>query len=494
MGLAISQNHFDPADYQAFMEKTRRCLTVLRQLLAQPGFGDGPASLGAEVEFYLVNPEGLVQPINTELGERVPDPLLTMELNRFNLEYNLSPQPFAGTPFTAFEAELQAATAAINRAARPLAGELVTIGILPTLERSDFGPQSMTDLPRYHVMAEALRNLRGDPFHIHIGGPEPLDLYMDDVTLEGANTSYQLHWRVPVAEFANYYNAVQLATPIVLALSANSPGLFQHRLWDETRIALFKQSIDSRTHIDKAWHLPPRVYFGNGWLRHAGDAFASSVALYQPIIPQTSEEEPEAVLAAGCVPELAELKLHHGTTWPWNRVVYDHHDGGHLRIEMRALPSGPTPMDMNAGGLFLVGAALSLVESMAEITAFMPFAYAEHNFYRAAKFGLQAELIWPDPSGCQLREYPLLEIAERLLPQARQALSATAMAEAEVARLLGLIEGRIANRITGARWQTAVVERLSRQASGPEAHRQMLAHYIANSQSGKPLHEWTLPL
>jgi hypothetical protein len=35
--------------------------------------------------------------------------------------------------------------------------------------------------------------------------------------------------------------------------------------------------------------------------------------------------------------------------------VYDASDGGHLRIEMRALPAGPTTIDMLANAAFLVG-------------------------------------------------------------------------------------------------------------------------------------------
>jgi hypothetical protein len=35
------------------------------------------------------------------------------------------------------------------------------------------------------------------------------------------------------------------------------------------------------------------------------------------------------------------LARHQSTVWRWNRAIYDPALGGHLRIEMRALPAGP---------------------------------------------------------------------------------------------------------------------------------------------------------
>ncbi len=337
MGLSIKKSDFTADEYERFAAKVRTDLTALACLLDQPEFGEGASSIGAEVEFYIVNSDLQVHPINTEIAARVDDPHLTVELNRFNLEYNLSPQAFRGSPFARTEKELLAAIRRINQQAAPLGGELVPIGILPTLRQADTGPGAMTDVPRYHALSKALLKQRGEPFSIHIGGNDCIDLEANDVTMEGANTSFQLHWRVPAHRFADYFNAVQLVTPIVLALASNSPSLFGHHLWEETRIALFKQSIDSRSRHRKTWRHPPRVYYGNGWARSAWELFAASASLYPPIIPLMSEEDPMAVMAQGGVPELAELRLHHGTTWPWNRAIFDPAEGGHLRIEQRKL-------------------------------------------------------------------------------------------------------------------------------------------------------------
>jgi hypothetical protein len=50
----------------------------------------------------------------------------------------------------------------------------------------------------------------------------------------------------------------------VLAVSGNSPTFLGHRLWEETRIALFKQSVGDRPGLR---HRPPRTALGTGWLR-----------------------------------------------------------------------------------------------------------------------------------------------------------------------------------------------------------------------------------
>lgn len=491
MGLAIDTAEFSAQDYAQFSEKVRTDLVALKAILADPGFGAGPASIGAELEFYLIDSSQRVLPRNLDIYHCLNDPQLTVELNRFNLEYNLSPQPFSGSPFSAMEAELGAAINRINQAAQGYQGEVVPIGILPTLRRDDFHHDTMTDIPRYHALSKALRTQRGGPFVIAIEGRESINLEANDVTLEGANTSHQIHWRVPAHAYADYYNAVQLVTPIVLALAANSPGLFGHHLWDETRIALFKQAIDSRAPHEHSWRHPPRVYFGHGWLRgSAWELFAASAALFPPILPMVGEEDPLAMRAQGELPKLEELRLHQGTTWPWNRAIYDDSEGGHLRIEMRALPAGPSLRDMSANTLLYIGCALAVLPDIEHLTAVLPFHYAEHNFYRAAKHGLDARLVWPDVKQVRLHDEPVLEIARGLLPWARQALRETALDEAEVDSLWTVIEGRLDERINGARWQRDVTCRLLENASKEEATRHMLQIYLQNLRSGLPVCEW----
>ncbi len=493
MGISVTRDHFSKQDVAAFSTQVQDQLNVLKHLLAQPDFGEGPSTLGAELEYYLVDRDLNPIPRNQEVLAQLDDPQFTVELNRFNLEFNLTPQPFRGAPFSAMEIDLANALVRIDAAAKPHGGRAVPIGILPTLRASHFNDRTMTDIPRYRALSRSLRELRGRPFEIHIDGADPLDFIKDDVTLEGANTSFQVHWRINPCQFSAHFNAVQLMTPLAVALGANSPSFLGHLLWDETRIALFKQAIDSRAMRDVGWHEPPRVSFGEGWVRlGAWELFAESLALYPPLLPVTDNEAPRQALQEGRCPALNALRLHQGTTWPWNRAIYDPGAGGHLRIEMRALPSGPTPADMSATALFLIGGALALLPAIDHLTATLPFRYAEQNFYRAAKLGIDATLIWPSTTGVELQERPVLDIARDLLPRVRNSLEETALDQGEVDRLLAVIQTRIDSRMTPARWQRQWVKHFQRTLSTEEAFRAMLVLYVENQDRHKPLSEWSL--
>jgi hypothetical protein len=130
-------------------------------------------------------------------------------------------------------------------------------------------------------VSSGLRRLRQDPFRLCIAGEDPLELASEDVALEGATSSFQVHLRVDPAEFTRTYNAVQLATAPVLAVSGNSPTFLGRRLWEETRIAVFKQSVDDRQGREPRRRLS-RTALGTGWLRGGAlELFAESVRLHQ---------------------------------------------------------------------------------------------------------------------------------------------------------------------------------------------------------------------
>ena len=102
------------------------------------------------------------------------------------------------------------------------------------------------------------------------------------------------------------------------------------------------------------------------------------------------------VLHAGGVPKLAELRLHNGTVYRWNRPVYDIMNGRpHLRVENRVLPAGPTVVDMLANAALYFGLARGLAEADRPIWSQLTFSSAEENFHAAARRGIDAVLHWP---------------------------------------------------------------------------------------------------
>jgi hypothetical protein len=416
---------------------------------------------------------------------------LSLEINRYNVEVNARPVPLVGTSLAAMESELRDALTNVRAGARDLGARVVPIGILPTLRETDLGAAVMTDGHRYRALSAGLRRLRHQPFLIDIRGDEELRVRAEDVTFEGANTSLQVHLRGTPGAFADTFNAAQMATGVVLACAGNSPFFLGRRLWRETRVALFRQAVDDRANVAPDDWRPARVSFGHGWVRQGAlELFAESVALHAPVLPVLEAEDPAAVLRAGGVPALPELRLHHGTIWHWNRAVFDDAEGGHLRIEMRALPAGPTAADMTANAAFLLGLTLALAPRMRELTARLTFGHARRNFYEAARVGLDAELLWPTDSGSSPQPERAGALIPRLLPLAQSGLRAGGVDAADVDHFLGIIAARTASGRTGASWQREQVDVRTARLPVDQALEEMLRAYADGSESEAPVHTW----
>jgi gamma-glutamyl:cysteine ligase YbdK (ATP-grasp superfamily) len=488
MGLEITREHFEEDEYERFSRRLDESLEVLAELLARDDFGVGAASLGAEVEASLVDAAGRPLPINTEVLSRSVDPRLTFELDRFNLECNLRHGPLAGRPFSALRGELEDALAEMQRAAAIFSARIALVGILPTLRSEDLQSEAMTDSRRYRALSAGLRRTRRSPFRLDIHGEDVLNVECSDVTFEGAGTSMQVHLRVAPGDFRRLYNAIQLATPVVLAVAGNSPILLGKRLWEETRVALFKQAVDGRADTDPEPRAA-RVSFGQGWLEEGPlELFRENVQLHAPLLPMLDDESPLHALAEGKVPALRELRLHQGTVWRWNRAIYDPAEGGHLRVEMRFLPSGPTVEDMLANVAFLLGLAHAMAPEADQATAALPFGSLHYAFYRAGQRGLAAELPWPGEPTRSARE-----LALRLLPRARAGLAAAGIDPGDSDPLLELLGERVESGQTGARWQRESLARLERREARDAALAAMFERYLAHSLAGVPVHRWPLP-
>lgn len=491
MGLVIDRSDFTEAEYEQAAERLRENLEALRMVLQRPEFGRGAPSLGAELEMSIVDDNAQALPLNRHVLAESLDPNLQLELDRFNLEYNLSPVEAAGTPFSLMQSELERALDTIGDSAARYGGRIVPIGILPTLKLEQLQSGWMTDLPRYRALQSGLSRIRrSKDFHIRIDGDEPLEIDCDSVTMEGANTSFQIHLRVDPDDFAAYYNAAQLATPLGLAIASNSPYLLGHSLWDETRIALFKQSVDTRGATSREWRRAARVPFGHGWVRKgAFELFAESCALYPIILPICGDEDAIAIAESGGIPELLELRLLQGTIWNWNRPVYDASAGGHLRIELRALPSGPTPVDLMANAAFLVGLTIGLSDDIDDLIAALPFRYADYNFYRAAQKSLDAELLWPVPEGISPRTATAAELCREMLPVADKGLEKLGVDQNERRRLLGLIGDRLDADITPSLWQRRTLQSMGDKPRD-EALAELVERYLEQATQRLPISEW----
>jgi gamma-glutamylcysteine synthetase len=345
---------------------------------------------------------------------------------------------------------------------------VIAIGSLPTLRQQDLPLNAMTPSHRYRALnREAMRLRGGTPLFIDIDGASPESLHFlacfQNVMLEAAATSFQLHLQVPPADISRAYNAsVALAAPLV-AIGANSPFLFGQRLWKETRIAIFEQSLQPA-------HGPARVTLGTAYSgEDITDLFEENLRDYSVLLPIDAKDP------VRCYPC---LRLHNGTIWRWIRPIvgFDPDGTPHVRIEQRVLPAGPTVRDMMANAAFYFGS----VRMLGEIEEMLPFALAKENFYQAARQGLDAHIHW----GAR-RKRPVRDVLRDLIRLAAEGLAKQGMDDDLIDHYLGIISMRLDCGRTGADWQIAHFDRHR------DLHK-LTAAYVENQRIGRPVHEWPI--
>ena len=398
MGEHNVEQELDERKLHEFMQALLADLRALAFMLEEGRIESGVRRIGAEQEMFLVDRSLRPAPLAVEVLENAGDARLTTEIARFNLEANLTPLALTGRCFSSLHEELQEVLGKARLAASEFGADVLLAGILPTLRVSDLTLANLTPMPRYHELNRSVTGLRREPFSIHIKGLDELQLTHDNMMMESCNTSFQVHFQVDPSEFVNSYNIAQAITAPVLSAAVNSPLLFGHRLWQETRLALFQHSADARSPTQLARSQPTRVGFGEQWLKHSViELLHDQIARFRPIMITRPDEDPFQVLARGEIPLLSALRMHNGTVWPWNRACYGVSNGvAHLRIENRALPAGPTVIDEIANTAFFVGLMLSLPGEYGDISKRMSFDDAKSNFFAAARHGLNAQFNWID--------------------------------------------------------------------------------------------------
>jgi gamma-glutamyl:cysteine ligase YbdK (ATP-grasp superfamily) len=490
VGRDIQAIKISGEDRRKYRDKVRRSLDVFARMLRERLFEEDPSTVGQEIELNLVDEYGMPSMHNAAALDAIASPAWATEVGQFNLEINVPPRTLDGDALATLENELRSDLNAADVRARTVGSRLVMVGILPTLAEQDVDETSMSANERYKVLNEQIFAARGEDMTIEIDGAEQLLTHSDSITPESACTSVQLHIQVSPDDFADYWNAAQSIAGVQVALAANSPYLFGKQLWHETRITLFEQATDTRADELKEQGVRPRVWFGERWITSVFDLFEENLRYFPALLPICEEEDPLAVLDAGAIPELAEMALHNGTIYRWNRPVYGIAAGRpHLRVENRVLPAGPTIADVIANSAFYYGLVRSLAEADRPIWTQLSFATASENLHEAARHGLDAQLYWPGVGDTPVSEL----ILRRLLPLARDGLARWRVDEYVASRLLGIIEQRCLTGQTGSAWQIAAVNKLTQGGlDRREALRQMTQSYIDRMHSNEPVHTWSL--
>jgi len=480
----------DEKQTQVFMKALLEDLRALAFMLEDGLLESDVARIGAEQEMFLIDRSSRPAPVSLEVLNEANDPRLTTEIARFNLEANLTPVELKNDCFTRLEQELTELIELARKGAANHGADVLLSGILPTLQRSDLTLDNLTPVARYHELNRGVIRLRGGPLSIHIKGLDELQLSHDNIMMESCNTSFQVHFQSNAREFTNHYNVAQAITGPVLAAAVNSPLLFGQRLWQETRVALFQHSTDERSSPQLARNQPTRVSFGDHWLQHSVvELFHDQIIRFRPIIITEPDENPFQVLARGEAPQLSALRTHNGTVWRWNRACYGITDGvPHLRIENRALPSGPTIVDEIANAAFFTGLMSSVPQAYGDIACRMAFDDAKLNFFRAARHGLEAQFRWVDGESYSASSL----ILDHLLPLARQGLISAQVATDDVHKYLGIIEERVRSRQTGANWILKSRSAMGESVSKDVRQRKLASAMVANQKQGEPVHRWPI--
>ncbi len=478
----------DPDQLRRFMKAVLNDLRALERMIAAGCIESNVRRIGAEQEMFLIDDQGLAAPVGLDVLKRLNDDHFTTELGLFNIECNLEPLDLRGICLRTLHRNLDDYLARAEQAANDCGAQVLLSGILPTLRKSDLDQVNMTPLPRYYALNDAMRNLRGGDFELRLHGLDELNLTHDSLMLEACNTSCQVHIQVSAEEFAHYYNVAQVVAAPVLAVAVNSPLLLGRRLWQETRIALFQQAVDTRQHGRELQERMARVNFGTQWVEESVlEIYREDIARYRVILGAELDEDPFAMLDRNQVPRLRALNMHNSTIYRWNRPCYGIYDGKpHLRIENRVLPAGPTTADEVANAAFWIGLVHGLAQRVCDVRECMEFDAARANFLAAARSGLDAHFHWVDGKKIPAQEL----ICRKLLPIAGDGLRAADLDESDINHYLGIIERRAVSGRTGAAWLTESLTSMNGNRSAPERMHALVRATIARQQEGAPVHAW----
>lgn len=471
MGEEVRQARFEDADFARFSARLATETESLREWFEGAAEEKVGECTGVELELCLVDQAQRPAPENQAILAALQNPHVVPELSRFNLEWNSDPYAVDAELLARLRAELEAIEVGISREAEARSLRLLMIGTLPTLSERALTLENMSPLHRYHLLNDQiLRQRRGKPLHLDIRGRDHLVTDHDDVMLEAAATSLQIHLQVAPSRAKRFYNAALIASAPMVALAANSPYLFGRDLWAETRVPLFEQAVGLQGPLS-------RVTFGRGYVRDSLlELFLENLRDYPVILPARLEESEEA---------FSHLRLHNGTIWRWNRPIVAPDASGaiRLRIEHRVMAAGPSVPDVVANVAAYLGLVHVLAEAPEPPEGLLSFEEARRNFYAAAVGGLDAEVRWISGRKVRLQELWLQE----LLPMVRQGLHRLELDPADIAYYLEeVLFRRLREGQNGAAWQRAYVARHGADFSA------LVGAYGEWQNSGLPVHEWGL--
>ena len=456
-------------------------------MLKERMFEEGDLWIGAEQELCLVDDRFDPAISALKLLDKINDEHYTNELALFNLEINLDPLPLKEKCFSNMEAALLNLMKKGYKEAEKRNEHMLMTGILPTLKYHHLQQEYMTPIQRYETLSQTLSEIRGSNFQVYMQGVDDLMMSLGSVLFEACNTSFQLHLQIKPKDFVDQHNWSQMIAGPVLSACVNSPLLFGNELWAETRIALFKQSLDTRS-AEKYMRMKlPRVYFGRGWMKDSpAELWKNDITRFPLLVTSDDLLDSKAILQKGEIPDLRGIRLHNGTTYTWNRMCYGFSKKKpHLRIECRYLPAGPSAIDEIANFAFWIGLMRCEPKEGVEFWKNHSFKEVKNNFVLAARSGLNTVFKW---YGKNIPAKQL--ILEELLPMAHKGLEASGVNAEDIDKYLSVIEKRVSAEVTGSSWTIQNFRSLSKHYGESIAQKELIRQTLIYQKENIPQHEW----
>lgn len=468
MGQEITTDEFSPEHYESFRQHLTAEMELLRSWFEGKKFGEDALQCGLELEAWLIGKDGRPVPDNSLFLSTLDRKSVVPELSKFNFELNVSPQYLAGDGLRDMRCELSSTWSRCEKVANRLDHRIMSIGILPTVTNSMLCLENMSPLQRYAALNKQVLKMRGgSPLRLEIEGLDILKTAHQDLMLESAATSSQIHLKVPLSQSVRYYNASVITSAFTVALAANAPMLFGRRLWDDTRITVFEQAVDTAGPR-------PRVSFGRRFIENSLlELFEHNLEYHRVLLPAELEEAPAL---------MPYVRMHNGTIWNWNRPLIGFEPGGqpHLRIEHRPMSATPTMLDLFADMSFYIGLATYLSRQPKPPEKEIPFEVVRDNFYTAARHGLDAQVTWLDGEKYEIADL----MRDKLVDLALDALIDIGVRSDYVEESRTILMGRLKSKQNGAAWQ----RRKFADYDGDLTR--LLFEYEKNQIQGIPIHTW----
>ncbi|MBA3535754.1 MAG: hypothetical protein H0T84_03955 [Tatlockia sp.] len=460
-------------NYLDFDRKLLAETALLENWFIDKVFIERELAIGSEIECFLLDRHYNPAPDNLRFSKLVNKPYLVCEGGAAQLEINSGHFSFTSDCLSKLHGNILKYWQHSCEIARQNNYHLALIGTLPTATEQYHLSNFITQESRYQLINSCIAEQRaGRPITINIEGVESLSLHPESLAMIGLISAFQIHMQMGLSQSVRYYNIAQAIAAPVLAISCNSPYIFRHQVWADTRIVIFDQLM-TIAQLDTARGFKC-CFFGFNYLKDSlYELFDQNFQFYPRLNPILAPQLP--------IEAMFHVQKQNSVVYRWNRPVIDFNqlNQPHLRIEHRGPSVGPTVVDMIANAAFFLGLLNYYAVQETPIECLLPFYDARKNFYKAARSGLNAQFQWflgQKISACDL--------IKNLLPLARKGLQIFGIDSADIKFYLDLVEKRNALKMNGSEWQCRFIKKY-----GQNFHN-MMAEYLENQYLEVPVSEW----